>query len=145
MTAVSSQLMRVLASLFQPHLLLPRGWQLLSYWLWNTWVEKQQCEALYLWLTVVSSKPDYIVYSWRTRDEQSSTTVYSDFCCIRLFYVKTGRLKCSKNCAHHTVAACQNVVKMICQASYRNFDRAVDGTEVVWFFFWMCWIPLLLG
>lgn len=61
--------------------------------------------------------------------------MYSDFCCVRLFYVKSGRLKCSKNCVHwkiyHTVAACQNVVKMICQASYRNFDRAVGGTEVV--------------
>lgn len=63
--------------------------------------------------------------------------MYSDFCCVMLFYVKSGRLKCSENCVHwkkyHTVPACQNSVRMICQASYRNMDRAVHGTEVEFF------------
>lgn len=130
----SLQLMGVLAYLFQPHLFLPRRWQLLLFWLWNPWAGKQQCEAFSLWFTFLYSKSDCTVYSWRTRDGQSSTTVYSDFCCVRLFNVKRGRLKCSKNCVHwkkyHRAAACQNVVKMISRALYRRFDRAVDGTEV---------------
>lgn len=133
-------------SSFSPNSLFPKRWQLLLYWPWNPWVEKHQCEALHLWkekYSFLSSKLDCIAYSWRTRRGQSSTTVNFDFCSLRLFYDKTERQKCSKNCAQwkkcHTVAAYNNVISMICQALYRNFDSC--GWNC---FFLTHWIPLLL-
>lgn len=65
-------------------------------------MEKHQCEGSYLWLTFLSPKSDYIMYSSKPRDGQSSATVHSDFCCIGLFYVKRLRLECSNSCGRNT-------------------------------------------